>query len=194
MRRERFAREYVLDQNGTRSAIAAGYSKKTAGQAATRLLKNVQVQELIARFSQKVAQKLEITADRVLNEIAKLAFADPRKFFNQDGTAKRIEDLDDETAAALAGVEVVEEFSGAGKSRRVVGRTKKFKLADKGQNLERLGRYLKLFTDKVQIGIGEALAAPSFIIEIANSQYGSTNKPDAGGPPSSELEKGPVSS
>jgi phage terminase small subunit len=37
-RRQRFAREYLLDLNGTRAAIAAGYSAKTAAAAASRLL------------------------------------------------------------------------------------------------------------------------------------------------------------
>jgi phage terminase small subunit len=53
-RRERFAREYLLDLNGTRAAIRSGYSAKTAPQAASRMLKNVKVRallkELLRRF------------------------------------------------------------------------------------------------------------------------------------------------
>jgi phage terminase small subunit len=56
----------------------------------------------------KRAAKLEITSDRVLQEIAKIAFMDPRKFFNSDGSAKQITELDDDTAMELAGMEVVE--------------------------------------------------------------------------------------
>jgi phage terminase small subunit len=93
---------------------------------------------------------LEISADRVLNEIAKLAFMDPRKFFNADGSPKEITELDDDTAASLAGMEVEEVYEGRGQDRKFVGHVKKFKLADKGINLERLGKHLKLFTDKVE--------------------------------------------
>jgi phage terminase small subunit len=46
-RRERFAREYLLDLNGTRAAIAAGFSFKTAAQAASRMLRNVKVRALL---------------------------------------------------------------------------------------------------------------------------------------------------
>ena len=50
----------------------------------------------------------EITADRVLKEIARPAFLDIRKAFNADGSLKPIHDLDDDTAAAIAGLEVSE--------------------------------------------------------------------------------------
>jgi phage terminase small subunit len=101
------------------------------------------------RFPQKSQRntetlaKLEITADRVLQEIAKLAFFDPRNFFEDDGSLKRIQDLDEHTRMALAGLEVMDLPEGN-------GRLKKIRLADKGQNLERLGKHLKLFTDKTE--------------------------------------------
>ena len=46
-RREHFAREYSLDLNGTRAAIAVGYSPKTAAQAASRMLRKVKVRVLL---------------------------------------------------------------------------------------------------------------------------------------------------
>jgi phage terminase small subunit len=94
--------------------------------------------------------KLEITADRVLKEIARLAFMDPLKFFKDDGSLKRIQDLDDDTAVSLAGMEVTELFEGSGDQKHAYGLLKKIKIADKGQNLERLGRHLKLFSDKTE--------------------------------------------
>jgi Phage terminase, small subunit len=54
MGEERFAREYLLDLDGTQAAIRAGYSAKTAAQAASRMLRNVKVRallkQLIGRF------------------------------------------------------------------------------------------------------------------------------------------------
>lgn len=152
MKRERFAREYVIDQNGTRAAIAAGFSKRSAYNSANLMLKNAEVQTLIAELTSKQAAKLDITAERVLNEIAKLAFVDPRKFFNPDGSAIDITELDADTAAALASVKRFEEYEGAGKNRKFVGYTKEFRIADKGANLERLGKYLKLFTERIELG------------------------------------------
>lgn len=72
-----------------------------------------------------------------------LAFFDPRNFFEDDGSLKRIQDLDEHTRMALAGLEVMDLPEGN-------GRLKKIRPADKGQNLERLGKHLKLFTDKTE--------------------------------------------
>jgi phage terminase small subunit len=150
-----FAAEYLTDFNATRAAIAAGYSKKTATEQGARLLTNVKVAEQIEKKLGKRLGKLEISADKVLQELAKLAFYDPINFFEDDGSLKRLQDLDEHTRMALAGIEVTELFEGkdvpdGAQQKTVYGLVKKIKLADKGVNLERLGRYLKLFTDKVE--------------------------------------------
>ncbi|MGA8530915.1 MAG: terminase small subunit [Acidobacteriaceae bacterium] len=149
----RFVAEYLVDLNGKRAYIAAGYSERTAEVGASKLLRNPKVAAKIAIEQARMAGKLEITAERVLGEIARLAFFDPRKLFNADGSPKRIGEFDDDTAAAVAGLEVYEEFEGRGENRERVGTVKKIKIADKGANLERLGRHLKLFTDKTDLNV-----------------------------------------
>lgn len=67
LRRERFAREYLKDLNGTRAAIAAGYSPATAAQAATRLLKHVQVRAIIGEAQAELAEELGLDAAWVLD-------------------------------------------------------------------------------------------------------------------------------
>jgi phage terminase small subunit len=145
---DRFIKEYPIDLNGTKAAERAGYSKKTAHVQASRLLRNAKVLEKIALKTGKRLAKLEITAENVLQELAKLAFYDPGALLESDGSMKQIKDIDDITRMAVAGMEVVELFEGTGDQKHAYGLCKKIKLADKGQNLERLGRYLKLFTDK----------------------------------------------
>ena len=144
---ELFVAEYVANGfNGTQAAIAAGFSAKTADSQASRLLKKSRVAKAIAAKQQPKLEKLEITAERVLAEIAKLAFFDARKLYREDGSLIPITELDDNTAAAIAGLDVyVERLQGF-----PIGETRRFKLADKGANLERLGRHLKLFTDVVK--------------------------------------------
>lgn len=143
-RLELFVAEYLTDLNATRAAIAAGYSSKTAGQQGSRLLKNVKVVAEIAAKTKTRIARLGVTAGNVLQELARLAFFDPRKLFNPDGTAKQITELDDETAAGVAGLDVHEIMrDGAGDCTRIL--IKKYKLVDKGQNLERLGKHLGLF-------------------------------------------------
>src|ERR1700723_3409528 len=124
-----FVKEYLVDSNATRAAIASGYSKKTAHQIGSRLLKHVKVEAELNKLTAKRCEKLEITADRVLGELARLAFVDPRKFFNPDGTTREIAELDDDTAPSLAGIEVNEIFAGSGENRQKIGVTKKFKIA-----------------------------------------------------------------
>lgn len=89
-----------------------------------------------------VIEKMELTTERTLREIARLAYVDPRKFFHADGTPKEITELDDDTAAALAGMEVTEEWVGSGKDRVKIGVTKKYKLADKNAALEKAMKHL----------------------------------------------------
>jgi phage terminase small subunit len=146
-RQAQFVAQYLIDLNATRAAQRAGYSLKTAYSQGQRLLKNVEVQSAIQAAMDKRAEKLEITADRVLDEIAKLAFFDPRKFFEDDGSLKRIQDLDDDTAMSLARMEVIELFEGSGEQKHAYGLMKKIKLADKLSALEKLGKHLKLFSD-----------------------------------------------
>ncbi len=72
-RQTRFANEYAADPNGTQAAINAGYSPKTAGAQASRLLKNVNVQELINQAETKTADKIELTHQYVLQGLMGIA-------------------------------------------------------------------------------------------------------------------------
>ena len=104
--------------------------------------------------------RFDITAERVLGELAKLAFANPADYFTvqADGTAYvDLSTLTRAQAAAIAEIVVDEYVEGKGEDTRNVKRVK-IKLVDKGVNLERLGRHLKLFTDKVEVSGLEALA------------------------------------
>lgn len=69
LRYEIFAREYVLDFNATRAAVAAGYSEKTAYSSGARMLRNVEVQKLIDQLTAKRAEKLDITAEYILGKV-----------------------------------------------------------------------------------------------------------------------------
>ena len=142
-RRKLFVEAYLTNHgNGSQAAVAAGFSEKTAAAAASRLLKHVDVLTQLQQRRKVVIEKMELTTERTLREIARLAYVDPRKFFHADGTPKHIQELDDDTAAALAGIEVTEEWAGTGHSRVQTGVTKKYKLADKNAALEKAMKHL----------------------------------------------------
>lgn len=142
-RRKLFVESYLTNGgNASQAAVAAGFSEKTAGAAGSRLLKHVEVLTMLQQRRKVVIEKMELTTERTLREIARLAYVDPRKFFHADGRPKEISELDDDTAAALAGMEVTEEWTGTGKDRVQTGITKKYKLADKNSALEKAMKHL----------------------------------------------------
>lgn len=105
-RKKRFADEYLIDRNATQAAIRAGYSQKTAYSQGQRLLKDPEVKGYIERFTKKTAAKLNLTAERVLEEIARMAFFDTRELFNEDGSPKALHELSDDAAAAITGLDI----------------------------------------------------------------------------------------
>jgi phage terminase small subunit len=75
-RQERFCLEWIVDHNGKQAAIRSGYSPLTAESQASRLLRSVKVRKRIKQLQGGRAKRLQITADRVMNEYAKIAFSD----------------------------------------------------------------------------------------------------------------------
>ena len=66
LKRIKFCKEYVIDFDGTKAAIRAKYSKKTATKIASHLLTIVDVQTYLAKLIAKRSKKTEITAEYVL--------------------------------------------------------------------------------------------------------------------------------
>jgi phage terminase small subunit len=66
-----FVREYLVDRNGTRAAIAAGYAPRSASVTSCRLLRNAKVQDAVSELTEQRLERLEVTADAVLQELAK---------------------------------------------------------------------------------------------------------------------------
>ena len=146
-KQKRFVSEYLVDLNATQAAIRAGYSAKTAGSQAFDLLKKPEIQEAVQAGQKKLSERTGITQERVLAEYAKIAFFDPKKMFNGDGTLKQIGELDDDVAAVIGGIELV-EIGGDGEA---VGTVKKIKIIDKKGALDSVARHLGMFKDKVEL-------------------------------------------
>jgi hypothetical protein len=111
-----FVREYLRDLNGTRAAIAAGYSSKTAYVAASRMLRKVKVQVLLKQLMEERQQRLDISADRVLQSSRYLLR--PRKLFNHDGSLKNIAERRRHGRGG-AGIEIVTGLKSGGVAQKV---------------------------------------------------------------------------
>ena len=139
-----FADEYLIDLNATRAYRKAYPSVKkdeTAAAAAARMLRNVKVAAYIQERMQERQKRTEITQDRVLEELAAIAFAKATDYAEvKEGQVviKNTEELDEQQIRAIAGIK-------EGKFGIEV------KLNDKEKALELIGRHLGMFKDKLEV-------------------------------------------
>lgn len=139
-----FADEYLIDLNATRAYKTAYPSVKkeeTARANGSRLLTNANVSKYIAERMQDRQKRTEITQDRVLEELAAIAFAMPTDYAEvKDGKVilKNTENLTEQQIRAIAGIK-------DGKYGIEI------KLNDKEKALELLGRHLGMFKDRVEV-------------------------------------------
>ena len=141
-KQKKFVEEYLIDLNATQAAIRAGYSVKTADVQSSRMLGNVKVQQAIAEKMAERSRRTGINQDRVLMELAKIAFVNADDVINaQDATTKEGASRDD--LAAIQSVKV-KSFGEDGTEREI-------KLADKLKALDMLGRHLAMWNDKLQL-------------------------------------------
>lgn len=172
-----FVAEYLLSGNATQAAIHAGYSPKTAYKIGAENLKKPQISSLLSQKQSVIAAKqderleaMELTEERVMRETARIAFFDPRKMFAADGRPLAITELDADTAACIVGLDVLEEYSGSGRDRVLIGQVKKYKIADKNSALERAAKILGMFKkDNEQPGAGMANAIGDLIKSMGRS-------------------------
>lgn len=149
-RRQRFVLEYIKDLNATQAAIRAGYAPRSARQQGQRLLSDAAIASQIADATATRMQALEVDADRVLTEIARIAVSDPREMFDADGRLKPPSEWSDDVAAAISGVDV---------ETRTIGETvtisiAKVRRADKLRALELLAKYHGLLKERVEHTVG----------------------------------------
>jgi phage terminase small subunit len=137
-KQRKFCEEYIIDFNATQAAIRAGYSKKTAAVIGAENLIKPNIQNYLTELKQKAAEESGITKKQLIDELAKIAFFDIRKIYNEDNSLLDIKSFDDDSASAVAGIEVDEIFE----QRQLSGYTKKVKLHNKIAAIERVSKML----------------------------------------------------
>lgn len=142
---DRFVDEYLVDGIGTQAAIRAGYSPKSAAAQASRLLSNANVRARIDKALAQQSRRTGITADRVLKELARVAFINPTDAVNiGDATLRDDATRDDTAAIASVRVKVIPGEDGDGTEREI-------RFGDKVRALELLGKHFEIFTDKHKV-------------------------------------------
>ena len=153
VRQAAFVREFLIDLNGKQAAIRAGYSPNGAGVQACRLFADANVAKAIAKAQTERAARTEITADRVLRELAKIGFANMGDYMRSSPSGDPYLDfsaLTDDQTAALQEVTVDDYVEGRGDDARTVKRVK-FKLYDKRAALVEIGRHLGMFVERHEV-------------------------------------------
>lgn len=150
-KQQRFVQEYLVDLNGTQAAIRAGYSPKTAPSQASRLLTNAKVTEALQAARARIGRKLEVTQERILQELARIAFADVRDLFTWDEESASYvpsANLTDDQAAAVSAIEA--ETTRFTRDDGTVETKIKLKLKtyDKKGALDSLAKHLGMFVER----------------------------------------------
>ena len=97
-KQKRFVDEYLVDLNATQAAIRAGYSEKTAGQIGEQNLKKLEIAKAIQERMEERKYRVEITQDKVLNDIELIKQDAMRKKTNNAGD----EEMNNHSAALKA--------------------------------------------------------------------------------------------
>jgi phage terminase small subunit len=136
-----FVVEYLKDFNATQAAIRAGYSKQTARQIASELLSNPDIDRIVkGKLAAQLAQ-LEVSEDRILLELARIAFASP-------GT-KPIEDWTEAELATVSGIEFLRKNVEAGDGH--IDTVLKVRREPKTKALELLAKIRGMLVEKVEV-------------------------------------------
>jgi len=151
-KQQRFVDEYLIDLNGTQAAIRAGYAPNSAKEIASENFTKPNISAAVSKAMAERSRRTGITADRVLEEIAKLAFVNAADVINDDGSVGWGAGRDDTAAIQSVKVKTIPAEDGDIVEREV-------RLYDKAKSLEMLGRHLGLFNDKMAL---THLTPPSF--------------------------------
>lgn len=166
-----FVGEYLVDFNATAALMRCGWSPHTANQNSVYFLRKPHVRAAIEKSIKRMEAHTVVSATRILEEVLRIATADPRRVMNDDGSMKQLQELDEDTARAVASLEVVTK-PGRGEEPPTI--THKLKFWDKGRATDTLLKSLGKLIDGVQVnnttvvGVGPGALEAARMLELEN--------------------------
>lgn len=145
-KQKRFVEEYLIDLNATQAAIRAGYSAKTANEQGARLLANVSVQDVVSRKMAERSKRTGISQDRIVLELARIAFMKMTDIVNADGEINT--GATDDDLACIESIKYKKSESDTGYSEE-----REVKVASKLKALELLGKHMGMWNDKLDVNV-----------------------------------------
>jgi phage terminase small subunit len=165
-RQRRFCEEYLVDLNASAAARRAGYSVTTAYSIGQENLKKPEIAVEIQRHMEARSKRTEITADQVITELGKIAFANMLNYITiqDDGTAVVDFSMVDRDQGAVMREVTIETYAeGRGDDTQTVKRIK-FALYDKKGALELLARHFGLLVDRVEARVDVNAEDPASVL------------------------------
>lgn len=129
------------------AAIKAGFKGRDPKQAGWLIERRPRVKARLQRIETDALLATGISRAQIVRELARVAMLDPRQILDEFGNVKDFDQIDGDTAAALAGMEVEELFEGSGQERRQTGMVRKVKFWNKVEALKELSKIARLVQD-----------------------------------------------
>ena len=140
-KQKRFVEEYLIDLNATQAAIRAGYSPETAGAIGAENLKKPEIKSRIDKAMAERSRRTGVSADRVIQELARIGFAKLTDVVNPE-TAEIRKDASEDDLACIQSVKIKPgEF----------GTEREVKMYDKRAALVDLGKHRGIFNDRLKL-------------------------------------------
>lgn len=141
-----FVDEYLIDLNATQAAIRAGYSVESARDIGCENLTKPNIQQAIAKHMAERSKRTGVNQDRVVLELAKIAFVKMTDIVDDEGKIKS--DATDDDLACIESVKFKESYSDTGSMTE-----REVKIASKMKALELLGKHLGMWNDKIDVNV-----------------------------------------
>lgn len=142
-----FVDEYLIDLNATQAAIRAGYSVDTAREIGCENLTKPNIQQAIAKAMAERSKRTGINQDRVVLELAKIAFVKMTDVVDPD-TGEILPNASDDDLACIESVKFKQSDNQYGGSIE-----REVKLSSKMKALELLGKHLGMWNDKIDVNV-----------------------------------------
>lgn len=143
-KQKRFADEWLIDLNGTQAAIRAGYSPETAASIASENLRKPEIEKYIAKAMAERSRRTGVNQDRVVLELAKIAFIKMTDVVDADGRIR--EDAREEDLSCIESIKCKKSVTDTGSSEE-----REVKVSSKMKALELLGKHLGMWNDKLEV-------------------------------------------
>ena len=146
-KQQQFVDEYLIDLNATQAAIRAGYSVNSARDIGCENLTKPNIQEAIAKAMAERSKRTGISQDRIVLELAKLAFVNANDLIDPSDASIRAGASEDDLACIQSvKVKTMDGEKGTSTEREI-------RLNDKMKALELLGKHLGMWNDKIDLNV-----------------------------------------